>query len=303
MDVKIPTTYKFAIGSALGALAIGWALLVEIWIHNAYEKTGEKISILWQGISYVLIGAGEIFAVSAAYEAAFTASPPEKKVLASAINLFCIGGIPNVICIGLYNACEGWFKNSHGTTKITHLEDYASANVDKYFLLLLGISLFGVILNLLPGVRAFVEDVEDKAADMVKTPKTPMRPPRRERAAAEQDVESSPLLRAKRHQAYLKYGSGPVLYKSGSMRAGPPLSKKKLKDRHMKKNAIRQLYKSEGSIPAANNAPAKAVGGGLPGGVRLIPPRQSLGEDEERGGLHRVHSAGDAPAMQRTHSG
>lgn len=68
IGVKIPTTYKFAIGSALGAMAIAWALLVEIWIHNAYQKTGEKISILWQGMSYVLIGAGEIFAVSAAYE-------------------------------------------------------------------------------------------------------------------------------------------------------------------------------------------------------------------------------------------
>lgn len=135
IGVKISTTYKFAIGSALGALAIAWALLVEIWIHNAYEQTGQEISILWQGMSYILIGAGEIFAVSAAYEAAFTASPPEKKVLASAINLFCIGGIPNVICMALYNACQGWFHNSHGTTKITRLEDYATANVDKFLLL------------------------------------------------------------------------------------------------------------------------------------------------------------------------
>lgn len=222
--------------------------------------------------------------------------------MASAINLFCIGGIPNVICIALYNACEGWFRNSHGTTKITRLEDYATTNVDKYFLLLFGISLFGVILNLLPAVRAFVEDIEEKAADMVKTPKTPIRPPRRERAAAEQDAESSPLLRAKRHQAYLKYGSGPVLYKSGSMRAGPRLSQRKLKDRHMKKNVIRKLYQSERGLSASKETSNQAANGGMPGGARLIPPRQSLDADAEAG-LHRVHSVGDTPTMRRSESG
>ena len=299
IGIKIPTTYKFAIGSVLGALAIGWALLVELWIHEAYEKTGEKISILWQSMSYILIGAGEIFAVSAAYEAAFTASPPEKKVLASAINLFCIGGLPNVICIGLYNVCEGWFRNSHGTTKITHLADYASANVDKYFLLLFGIALIGVFLNILPGVRAFVEDIEEKAADMIKTPKTPMRPPRRERAAAEHDVEGSPLLRAQRHQAYLKYGSGPVLYKSGSMRAGAPLSQRKLKDRHMKRNEIRKLYKSERGLSRVA-AEGQKSSGGMPEVVRLIPPRQNGGDDAE---MLRAHSMEEVPTMERTLSG
>lgn len=272
-----------------GALAIGWALLVDIWIHEEFEKSGGQISILWQTMSYVLIGAGEIFAVSAAYEAAFTASPPEKKVLASAINLFCIGGLPNVICIALYNLCEGWFRNSRGTTRITHLDDYASAHVDNYFLLLFGISLFGVLLNVLPPVREYVEDVESKAADIIKTPKTPMLPPRREREAAEQEIESSPLIRAQRHQAYLKYGSGPVLYKSGSMRAGPPLAKQKLKDRHMKKNAIRKLYKSEGGMPTSAGA-AAPVSSGLPQGTLLIPPRQGNSPEEDVPKLRRHYS-------------
>jgi dipeptide/tripeptide permease len=46
--IKIPTTYKFAFGSALGALAIGWALIVEAMIHAKYEATGHKVGILWQ---------------------------------------------------------------------------------------------------------------------------------------------------------------------------------------------------------------------------------------------------------------
>ena len=63
--IKMPTTYKFAIGSALGASAIAWALFVEYLIHSTYKQTGEQVCILWQAASYVMIGAGEIFAVSA----------------------------------------------------------------------------------------------------------------------------------------------------------------------------------------------------------------------------------------------
>lgn len=46
--IKIPTTYKFAIGSAFGVLAIGWALIVEAMIHANYEATGHKVGIMWQ---------------------------------------------------------------------------------------------------------------------------------------------------------------------------------------------------------------------------------------------------------------
>lgn len=76
-NIKIQTTYKFAIGSILGALAIAWALFVEYLIHSTYNSTGEQVSIMWQALAYILIGCGEIFAVSAAYEVAFTASAPE----------------------------------------------------------------------------------------------------------------------------------------------------------------------------------------------------------------------------------
>jgi proton-dependent oligopeptide transporter, POT family len=86
-NIKIPTTYKFAIGSLLGTFAIAWALMVEYMIHSAFDDDGRQINIMWQAMAYVLIGAGEIFAISAAYEVAFTAAPPEKKVLASATNL------------------------------------------------------------------------------------------------------------------------------------------------------------------------------------------------------------------------
>jgi len=238
-EIKIPTSYKFAFGSALGAIAISWALMVEYKIHYTFETTGEHISVLWQTPAYMLIGCGEIFAVSAAYEVAFTAAPPSQKGLASAANLFFIGGLPNVVCIGLYHVCRHWFENNQGRAHISTLEDYSEAHVAKYFWLLFGIALFGVVINILPPVKNWLESVEEQAADLVKTPKpTPtigkhILKKRQETQGEGKGIllmnEKEPLLKIKKHKDYLKYGSGPVLYKHGSMRAGPMLSKKKQK--------------------------------------------------------------------------
>lgn len=261
-DIRIPTTYKFAMGSALGAMAIAWALFMEYKIRATYEATGGKVNIMWQSVAYFLIGAGEIFAVSAAYEVAFTASPPEKKVLASALNLFCVGGIPNVLCIFLYQAAKPWFLSSQGTDSIYEVEDYVTARIDSYFLVLLVISLLGITINMLPAIRDFVASIEDKATDLVKTPvisRSPRLMRRKPSLDYSPEVEESPLLRMKRHQAYLKYGSGPVLYKQGSMRAGPSLSQRGKEQKKMKKSIIGKLYNMKKSgrsqIPAVVMTP------------------------------------------------
>lgn len=261
--IKIPTSYKFAIGSGLGALAIGWALMLDYKIHVAYETTGQKISIMWQSIAYVLIGMGEIFAVSAAYEVAFTAAPPEKKVLASAMNLFCMGGIPNVLCIMLYHVCSIWFRNGRGTTAIHHIEDYAEAHVANYFWVLLGIALFGVIVNMSSSVRDFIASVEENATEMIKTPvfgKKERLDLRRKLPPTSVDEESV-FLQVERHKNYLKYGSGPVLNKQGSMRAGPALSRstRDLEQKHMKRSMIPKLYQSERTLPEVEPALSRHV--------------------------------------------
>jgi proton-dependent oligopeptide transporter, POT family len=289
--LRIPTSYKFAMGSLLGALAIGWALMVEGMIHASFQATGEPVSILWQAPSYILIGAGEIWAVSAAYEAVFNASAPDKKVQASAINLFFNGAVPNFICIFLYNVCAPWFRNSHGTTNITHLRDYATANIANYFWVLFIISMGGVIANVLPMTRQFIQNVEEKASESIKTPKTPHRPPTAERRRAasaaarlgeeetsesdeeEEEDEEAQLLRMHRHQLYLKYGSGPVLHKAGSMRAGAAIySKNKKEASKVRRKQIEKLYKSEFSLlpSSAAGSPAQLVprdgGAGVIGG-------------------------------------
>jgi len=299
--IKIPTAHKFAIGSGLGAAAIAWALLVELMIHAEYEKTGGKVNIMWQAISYILIGAGEIFAVSAAYEVAFTASPPEKKVLASAVNLFCIGGLPNVICIFLYHVCRPWFQNKWGTTMITHIADYSTAHVDYYFFLLFLISMVGVLINMLPDVREFVESVEDRATDMIKTPKTPMRPPRRERAEMEMDDEETALLNVRRHQAYLKYGTEPILNRSGSMRAGQSMSQRNLKLKplkHIKRTEISKMYRSDPVLPGIGTIMSSQ---GQPGPKsHFLPPKKQMVREETP--VQRSSSAGER-ALKRSTSG
>jgi hypothetical protein len=248
-DIKIPTTYKFAIGSALGSCAILWAIFVEHLIHSTYHNTGEKVNVLWQAPSYMLIGLGEIFAVSAAYEVAFTASPPDKKVLASATNIFCVGGLPNLLCIVLYHSCSKWFTNSNGTTNIGHIEDYATAHVGNYFTVLLCVMLFGIVLNLMPWVRGYVESIEERAAEIIKTPHIGKSPPTA--ALRRGDGETTPLVttpRTKKYQEYLKYGSGPVYARSGSMRAGPTLSQSDLpggRVKNVQRKFIPKLYGSE----------------------------------------------------------
>lgn len=257
---KVPTTHKFAFGSLLGALAIAWALLVEYKIHNEFEKTGQKISIFWQTMSYVLIGAGEIFCVSTAYEVAFTVAPPEKKALASAANLFCVLGIPNYICLVLYRACSPWFQNSKGNARIHRLSDYAEAKIYNYFFVLFIIAILGVGLNLLPCVRDFVMGVEEKATDMIKTPVLKKPKPGR-------PTEGSPLLRIKRHQAYLKFGSGPSIRRLGSLRAAPNLSQRKLENKEPRRltyDSLSILYRRE---PNNNNSRLIAPSGGHP----LVP--------------------------------
>lgn len=250
--MKIPTTYKFSIGSFLGACAVAWAIIVEKMIHSTFERTGEQVNVLWQAPAYILIGFGEIFAVSTAYEVAFTASPPDKKVLASATNIFCVGGLPNLICIVLFHFCRKWFRNSHGNANIGEIEDYATAHVGKYFYVLLSIMIFGTIINLLPFVREYVESVEEQASDFIKTPSMTPRARKLHRAQASfADEEESPLLLAtpqtKKYQQYLKYGSGPIYTRSSSMRAGPSMSRSDLpggKVKKIKYKAISKIYKA-----------------------------------------------------------
>ena len=229
-NIKVPTTVKFALGSFFGSLSILWALFVESKIHHAYHNQQHAhVCILWQAPSYILIGCGEIFAVSAAYEVAFAASSPDTKVLASAVNIFCVGGIPNVLCVGLYRACRGWFRNStRGDTNLQHIADYTTAHVARYFAVLVLILLVGIVVNLLPPVRDYVAYVERQALAL-----------QQQQSGIVSGGEGTPLLR--KHQANSSKG---MLFKMGSMRAGPSLSHKHVEPSHVPYKFVDKLYKA-----------------------------------------------------------
>lgn len=225
--------------------------MVEFKIHSSYENGQKAVSVLWQVFSYSLIGIGEIFAVSSAYEVAFTISPPEKKAQASAVNLFCVGGLPSLLCIALYQIGARWFTNSKGTSHISDLSDYVEAKVANYFWVLFFICILGVIVNLLPGVKNWVASIEEAAAVALKTPApTPKigRGPIRYKLDEMDLQERTALIKAKKHQNYLKYGSGPTLYKQGSFRAGFTLKaaepKKKRPPKYVKYGNGLLLYKN-----------------------------------------------------------
>jgi POT family proton-dependent oligopeptide transporter len=242
--IKIPTTYKFAIGSALGAIAILCALVVEHKIHSTYKQSQSQICVLWQVFSYICIGMGEIFAVSTAYEVAFKLASPDKKAQASAINIFCIGGLPNVLCLALYHIGAQWFTNSKGTRNISKIEDYVEARVANYFWVLFVICVLGVIVNLLPGVTNWVASIEQEAAIALKTPMTtPKIGPVRDKL---KDPERTALL--KKRPNYVKYGTRPALYKQGSFRAGFMLKaadeKKKRPPKYVKYGSGLVAYKN-----------------------------------------------------------
>jgi POT family proton-dependent oligopeptide transporter len=214
-NMRISTGMKFSLGSAFGVLAILWSLLLEQMIHSEYARSGDRINVLWQAPSYILIGAGEIFSISTAYEVAFTASPPNKKAFACAFNLFCIGGIPNMLSLGLYRVCDRWFQNASGSGNIRMIKDYSEAQVFKYFVVLLGIVTFGVVVNLIPSVGSWIASVEKRAADesVANTPKpTP-------KLSKKQVGEKEPLLAAKSHKKYLGSGKGPEIYRHNTMKA------------------------------------------------------------------------------------
>jgi len=155
---------KFAIGTGFGVAAILCAIIVDYQIHSEYEKTGGQISVMWQIFSFMLVGTGEIFAISSAYEAAFNLSPDGFKSFGSAINLFFLGGIANYISTGILNACSSFFLSASGDDNLDTIEKYSESQVYKYMWILFGIAVAGVIVPMLPWSRQFYSFIERKSA-------------------------------------------------------------------------------------------------------------------------------------------
>jgi len=157
--ISMKTTHKFAIGTFFGLLALLTAVIIDYQIHSKYNGDGQPVvNILWQIPAFFFVGAGEILTIALAYDVTFAIAPKAQKGLASGINLFVVGALSNFICIGIYNSCKAWFPSD-----ATSLEEYASSQIYNYLWILIGISCFGVLFNLLPPVANWVEGVSNRS--------------------------------------------------------------------------------------------------------------------------------------------
>ena len=224
-NIKFATGYKFALGCAFAACAILWTILVESMIHVEFARTGKKVNVIWTAPSYILIGAGELFAISACYEVAFTASPANKKAFACAFNLFCIGGVPSLVSLALFRICGPWFQANDGSGNIGTIDKYSEAKVGNYFWVLFWIIIAGLILNVYRPVVKWINTVEQRAANALSrsipsTPKTPRSEVLSERKGT--DVETDPLLKAKakKQMQYLEEDASTSIYRANTPKAG-----------------------------------------------------------------------------------
>ena len=104
-------------------------------------------------------------------------------------------------------------------------------------------------MNINPFVRKWVASLEETAADAIKTPKaTPIMARRKQERSDENTALAAQI---KNHQQFLKYGTAPILYKSGSMRAAPFL--KKTDPKALKRQ---QLYLAQYQLKKYQTRPA-----------------------------------------------
>jgi dipeptide/tripeptide permease len=189
-DLRIPATYKYAIGTFLSALAILSAIIVDGSIKKAYHaNSGAQVPVIWQIFNYALVGIGEVFTMAPSYELVYTVAPKSQKALASAVAMFLSVGLANFISTGLYGACSAWFpQNTVGSSKT---EQYVEADLQKYMWLLFGIGVGGTILNLLPPVRNWVERLRRDAMRATASMESSSSHPSDETVAQILDVEDN----------------------------------------------------------------------------------------------------------------
>ena len=56
-----------------------WVILLDHMIVKEYAASGQQISVLWQMLAYIFIGAGEIFCMASAYKATFLIGPKNTR--------------------------------------------------------------------------------------------------------------------------------------------------------------------------------------------------------------------------------
>jgi hypothetical protein len=73
----------------------------------------------------------------------------------------------NSICVGFNQIFQGWFPQDGTGSNISNIivEEYANSKIGLYFLVLMSIQIFGIIINVIPFVCNWVEQLRMEASD------------------------------------------------------------------------------------------------------------------------------------------
>jgi len=158
-NLYLKTTTKFAIGIGFGALAIASAIVIDHGIHSKLQKE-DQLNILWQIFPYFFVGAGEILTLALSYDVAFKIAPKEQKGLASGINLFVMGCVSNLFCLGLQQSCASYFPDD-----ASNRSDYMNSQLSNYLWILFAITVCGIVINLLPPVSNWLDQLTNGSVE------------------------------------------------------------------------------------------------------------------------------------------
>ena len=67
--------------------------------------------------------------------------------------------------MGIDNAVTPWFTDAAGNGNISTIEAYSTTNIQNFWWLIIGIGIFGCVINLIPGVKNWVAKVEKLAQE------------------------------------------------------------------------------------------------------------------------------------------
>ena len=160
-NIKLTVAKRFSLGAFSLGCGYAVAAIIESQIKRVYKETGEESVSIFYGLFGTFFSGGMAFSFSAMNEVAFTMSPPELKMLGTAIMLFFSQGVPNIIGAVLFKACEPWFKTADGND-IKNIHHYVKGQSTNFTYLMMGFCFFNVVLLLIPKVGRWIENKVDE---------------------------------------------------------------------------------------------------------------------------------------------
>ena len=157
-NITLTISNKFVLGSLFLTLGLAVDAIIASQMIRMYDESGGAISIFYGLFATFFIG-GMAFSLAATNELAFVVASAELKMLGTAVMLFLTQGIPNILGAQLFRRCRDWF-DVNGVQAST-LEEYAHSDSLNFMYVLMGFTLYDVILFSLPPVWRWMDNFEE----------------------------------------------------------------------------------------------------------------------------------------------